>query len=68
MLFPRPTYPDSDPLTCKIDLTGVDVNNLPQIHLIPLYDIHPSRIAVELDVPGNAVYMLRIDGLDTISD
>lgn len=64
--LPLPTYPDSDPLTCKIDLTGVDVNNLPQVNLIPLYDIHPSRIAFELDVLGNSMYILRIDGYDII--
>ena len=62
--FPPPIYPDGDPLTIKIRIEGIDINNIPRASIIPLYDIHPSRIAVEID--RNSMYMLRIDGIDTM--
>ena len=67
--FPFPTYPDNDPLTVRIDLNGLnDINNIRGNDIIPLYDIQPSRIAVELEYIRDCMYMLRIDGLDTMTD
>ena len=64
--FPLPTYPDNDPLTVRIDLNELnDINNIRGNDIIPLYDIQPSRIAVEL--ADDCMYMLRLEGLDTIS-
>ena len=63
--FPSPTYPDNDPLTVRIDFNGLnDINNVRGNDIIPLYDIQPSRIAVELE--RDCMYMLRLEGLDTI--
>ena len=65
-LFPPPIYPDGDPLTCKIDLGGIDVNNLPYVRVLPINDIQPSRIGVELDVDNDCMYIYRFDGYNTI--
>ena len=61
-----PVYPDGDPLTIKIVLGGMDINNIVGVNVVPLFDIHPSRIAVEIDSDNDCMYMLRIDGMDTM--
>ena len=63
--FPFPTYPDKDPLTVRIDLNGLnDINNIGGEDVVPLYDIQPSRIGVELDYLHDCMYMLRMEGID----
>ena len=63
--FPRPTYPDGDPLTVRVDLTGVlDVNSMTNFDIISLLDLEPSRILVELNRHGNDMYMMRMEGID----
>ena len=47
--FPHPNYPDRDPLTVEIPIMGLDINNIPQMDVIPLYNIQPSRVGVEID-------------------
>ena len=64
--FPLPNYPDGDPLTVKIVLGGSNVNNIPGVSVVLLNDIHPSRIGVEIDNERDCMYMLRIDGIDTM--
>ena len=64
--FPFPCYPDADPLTVTIRLNGLDVNNIRALELVPLYDIQPSRIAVEIDTLHDSLLMLRMQGIDTI--
>ena len=63
--FPFPTYPDRDPLTVKIVIRGLDINNITQMCVTPLCDVQPSRIAVELEHEHNNMYMLRLEGIDT---
>ena len=63
--FPRPTYPDGDPLTVRVDLTGVqDVNSMTNLDIISLLDLEPSRILVELDRHGTCMYVMRMEGID----
>ena len=63
--FPRPTYPDGDPLTVKIDLAGVaDVNNISNVSVVALNDVQPSRVCVEINTEKRCMYMMRIEGLD----
>ena len=63
--FPRPTYPDGDPLTVRVDLTGVpDVNTMTNFDIISLLDLEPSRILVELNRHGTDMYMMRMEGID----
>ena len=64
--FPLPDYPDRDPLTVRIVLNGLDVNILPEIVVVPLYDIQPSRVAVEIDNEHDCMNMLRMEGTDTM--
>ena len=64
--FPRPIYPDGDPLTVRIELDGIDVNNIRVVRVVPLTDIVPSRILVEMDQPHDCMYMMRKDGYDTV--
>ena len=69
--FPRPTYPDGDPLTVRIDLDGiVDVNYVTGVHtgfdVVSLYDIQPSRVSVELDPRHNCMFMMRMEGTDSM--
>ena len=64
--FPFPNYPDGDPLTVRIVLGGLNVNDIPRVTVVPLNDIHPSRIGVEIDDINNCMYMLRFDGFDTM--
>ena len=66
--FPRPRYPDGDPLTVRIDLDGIDVNNIRSVRVVSLKDIVPSRILVEMDQPHDCMYMMRKDGYDTVVD
>lgn len=63
--FPHPKYPDSDPLTVEIEIRGLDVNNIPRMCAVPLYDIQPSRISVEIDNGHGNMHMLRMEGTDT---
>ena len=63
--FPRPSYPDGDPLTVKVDLDGVpDVNNMDGVDIISLYDIEPSRVAVGHDTVNKCMFMMRMEGTD----
>ena len=63
--FPRPSYPDRDPLTVMVDLDGVpDVNNINDVDVISLYDIEPSRVAVGHDRVHNCMFMMRMEGID----
>ena len=64
--FPRPTYPDGDPLTVRVDLDGVvpDVNNMNDVDVVSLYDIEPSRVSVGHDRVHNCMFMMRMEGLD----
>ena len=65
--FPRPTYPDSDPLTVRVGLDGVtNVNTMNAVDVISLNDIEPSRVAVDLDPRHNCMLMLRLEGTDTM--
>ena len=65
--FPRPTYPDSDPLTVRVGLHDIaDVNNVIAVDVIGLCDIEPSRVAVDLDPRHNCMFMLRLEGVDTM--
>lgn len=65
--FPRPSYPDSGPLTVRVGLDGIpDVNNVVAVDVIGLYDIEPARVAVDLDPQHNCMFMLRLEGTDTI--
>ena len=65
--FPRPSYPDGDPLTVKVDLDGVpDVNNMDDVDIISLYDIEPSRVAVGHDEVHNCMSMMGMEGIDTM--
>jgi hypothetical protein len=64
--FPFPDYPDSDPLTVRIVLNGLDVNNITDIEVVPLYDIQPSRVGVEIDNVHDCMQMLRMEGTDTM--
>ena len=63
--FPLPTYPDCDPLTVVIRIRGLDINNIPRMCVVPLHDIQPSRIGVEIDNGVGSMYMLRMDGTDS---
>ena len=65
--FPRPTYPDADPLTVRISLDSVpDVNNICGSRVISLYDIEPARVAVDLERRKDCMFMMRLEGLDTM--
>ena len=64
--FPKPCYPDGDPLTVKIVLRGLDVNHIPDKHIISLNDIQPSRICVEIDTVHDCMIMMRMEGIDTM--
>ena len=63
--FPRPSYPDGDPLTVMVDLDGVpDVNNINDVGVISLDDIEPSRVAVGHDTVNKCMLMMRMEGTD----
>ena len=64
--FPKPCYPDGDTLTVRIVLRGLDINNIPDKHIVSLNDIQPSRILVEIDTDNDYMNMMRIEGTDTI--
>ena len=51
-------------MTVTIRLNGLDVNNIVVHQLVPLYDIQPSRVAVEIDTGTDSLQMLRMEGLD----
>ena len=62
--FPPTEYPDRDPLTVRISLNGVDVNNITSLDVVPLYSIQPSRVAVRFDRTNDCMYVMRLEGLD----
>ena len=62
--LPPPSYPDGDPLTVRIDITDVDINNIGTSDCISLRDIQPSRVLIELD--SSHMYVMRMEGLDTL--
>ena len=63
--FPRPSYPDGDPLTVRVGLDGVpDVNNINDVDVISLYDIEPTRVSVGHDRLNNCIFMMRMEGTD----
>ena len=64
--FPRQVYPDSDPLTVRIDLGGLDVNTMTNHTVSSLNDIQPSRVIVNIDVVNDCLYPMRISGTDVI--
>lgn len=64
--LPPPIYPDLDPLTVEIRIVGLDVNNLDRNSVVSLNDIQPSRVAVEIDESGHSMFMMRMEGLDTL--
>ena len=66
--FPHPRYPDGDPLTVRIDLGGIDVNNIRRVRVLSVRDIVPSRILVEMDRSNDCMYMMRKDGYDIVVD
>jgi len=64
--FSLPTYPDGDPLTVRICLSGVDVNNVGVCSVVSLLDIQPSRVSVGIDQRNECMYMMRLDGVDSM--
>ena len=64
--FPLPDYPDGHPLTVRIVLNGLDVNMITEVEVVRLSDIQPSRVGVEIDREQSCMFMLRMDGTDTI--
>jgi len=64
--LPPPTYPDNDPLTVKISTLGIDVNNLHHVSVLPLNSIQPSRVLVEIDRRHDCLFVMRMEGLDTL--
>ena len=65
--FPFPEYPDITPLYVRIVLNGLNVNTLTELVIVPLFDIQPSRVCVEIDRENDCMIMLRMEGLDTMS-
>ena len=66
--FRNPVYPDGDPLTVRIPMNGVDVNNINQVSVVSLYDIQPCRVLVDIDRFHDCMYMMRKEGMDTSPD
>ena len=64
--LPPPVYPDNDPLTVKICTVGLDVNNLRRVSVLPLNSIQPSRVLVYIDRLNNCIFVMRVEGLDTL--
>lgn len=64
--FPFPDYPDGTPLYVRIVLNGANVNILTELSIVPLFDIQPSRIGVEIDRDRDCMIMLRMEGVDTM--
>ena len=64
--LPPPVYPDNDPLTVKISTVGLDVNNLRRVSVLPLNSIQPSRVLVDIDRLRNCIFVMRVEGLDTL--
>ena len=64
--FPFPDYPDETPLHVRIALNGLNVNTITELTVVPLFDIQPSRVGVELDRDHDCMIMLRMEGLDTM--
>ena len=50
----------------RIDFNGLDINNIPDKHIVSLNDIQPSRILVEIDTDHDYMIMMRIEGIDTL--
>ena len=66
--FPYPVYPDGDPLTVRITLGGVDVNDIGVLGVVSLNDIQPSRVLVDIDLENDCMYMMRKEGIDINPD
>lgn len=64
--LPAPVYPDNDPLTVKINTLGIDVNNLRRLSVLPLNSIQPSRVLVDIDRPHDCMFVMRVEGRDTL--
>ena len=62
--FPKPVYPDGDPVTVHIYLNGSDVNNLNNETVVSLFDIQPCRVVVLIDRIKDYLSMMRIEGTD----
>ena len=62
--LPAPVYPDADPLTVRIDVPHIDVNNICTSSVVSLNDIQPCRVLVEID--RTSLYMMRMEGIDTL--
>ena len=64
--LPPPVYPDKDPLTVHIHLTGgVNVNRMTNLTVSSLNDIQPSRVIVGF-LGDSCLNMMRIDGTDNV--
>ena len=66
--FHNSVYPDGDPLTVRIPMNDVDVNNINQVSVVSLYDIQPCRVLVDIDRFHDCMYMMRKEGIDTSPD
>ena len=64
--LPLPVYPDGDPLTVRIHLDGVNVNEMTNETLSSLNDIQPSRVIVWIDELNDCLSMMRMDGRDVV--
>jgi len=64
--LPAPVYPDGDPLTVKISTLGIDINNLRRVSVLPLSSIQPSRVLVDIDRKHHCLFVMRVEGLDTL--
>ena len=65
--FPHPVYPDNDPLTVRINLGGININNINNVNVTTLNCIQPSRVAVSIDETQDCIYPIRLEGLDTMN-
>ena len=59
--FARPVYPDGDPLTVDISLSG-DPVKAPT--LLYLHEIDPARICYYVDSNCERMSVMRIEGVD----
>ena len=64
--FPFPDYPDGTPLYVRIVLNGLNVNTLTELTVVPLFNIQPSRVGVEIVHDNDCMNMLRMEGIDTM--
>lgn len=64
--FTHPVYPDADPLTVRINRGGMNVNNIVDVNVTSLNCIQPARVSVSIDLVHDCMYMMRLEGTDTI--